>query len=115
VGENCRKLGELMNSCTREDSLPDIESLQRAICMADTLEKFWAKQWNNHRGPNDFAFDMYMKAECVGIYLKEHCENLGLDYRGHVDKPPSIAGEEFLDKIWDSEIGHWRKQEDIDE
>ena len=106
-----------MNSCIRKDSLPEIESLQRAICIAYKMTKIWCTRWhvakdNRHTKESAFAFDMYMHAECIENFLKEHCEHLGLDHKWHeVGKPCSIAGEEFLDKIWDSKTNNWRKGE----
>jgi len=104
----------MSHSCTREDSLPEIESLQRAICLADKLTGIWCTRWNvakdnEYRTEEKFAFDMYMLTEAVENYLREHCKHLGLDYKFHAGKPHSIAGEEYLDKIWDSETDSWRK------
>ena len=98
-----------MGTCIRKDSLPDIESLQRAICQTHKLVGIWAERWNMSK--NDFDFKMYMNAEAIGNYLQEHCGHIGLDYESHLGKPPSIAGEEYLDKIWDCKISHWRKGE----
>ena len=94
-------------SCIREDSLPEIESLQRAMCIAHKLVGVWAEKWNV--SGYDFAFDMYMQMERIGDYLKEHCDHIGLEYKYHLSKPPSIAGEAYLDKIWNSDTNDWRK------
>jgi hypothetical protein len=107
-----------LNSCTRKDSLPEIESLQRAICIAYKMTKIWCDRWHvakDYQLSSDdekFAFGMYMHSECIENYLKEHCGHLGLEYTWHkVGKPCSIAGEAFLDKIWDSNANNWRKEE----
>ena len=115
------KVGSAMNSCIREDSLPEIESLQRAICLAYKMTGIWCDRYHTAKSnrvragisyvtEEEFAFGMYMHAECIEDYLREHCEHLGLNHKFHeVGKPCSIAGEEFLDKIWDSKTNNWRE------
>ena len=140
------KVGSAMNSCIREDSLPEIESLQRAICLAHKMTGIWCDRYHTAKSnriragisysteeklafdmymsteavtiqeffsyatEEKFAFDMYMSTKAVEDYLRAHCEALGLEYKWHkVDKPCSIAGEEFLDSIWDSKTNNWRE------
>ena len=100
-------------SCIRKDSLPEIESLQRALCIVHKLGKLAHEQCpllgSTARREGNPAWDIYMLAECVGIYLKEYCGHMGLEYESHLGKPSSIVGEEYLDKIWDGETNNWRK------
>jgi len=98
-----------------QDSLPEIESLQRALCIAHKLMTTWAARWRGPegcllKGGDPDALEVYLAAEAIGSLLQEHCGQMGLDYKYHLDKPPSIAGEAYLDKIWDSEANDWRQR-----
>ena len=85
---------------TGETCFREIEHLQRALCVIDKAQRLV------HSGSKMHHFLRTAFTELI-----EHSKHLKYPVMEHAGKPASIAGEVYLDLMWDSEKKEWKRNE----